>query len=147
MPRLAASSGDAEVDYQACRGCLSSTQQCRHYLHTSLTTTMAPSLEEPVQVDFEAPLKAAPQLVAPEPGRFAPPPQATQKSTRLTHGSQNIVLDQNLPQLVKRTRAQDAPIKQYAPRRPKALTRTFPSSQHDLALSNTRSWYSLAKAE
>lgn len=34
---------------------------------------MAPSLEEPVQVDFEAPLKAAPKLVAPEPGRFAPP--------------------------------------------------------------------------
>ena len=35
---------------------------------------MAPSLEEPVQVDFEAPLKAAPKLVAPEPGTFAPPP-------------------------------------------------------------------------
>jgi hypothetical protein len=40
---------------------------------------MAPSLEEPlhveepVQVNFEAPLQAAPKLVAPEPGTFAPP--------------------------------------------------------------------------
>lgn len=139
MPRRAASSGDAEVDYQACRGCLSSTQQCRLYLHASPTTTMAPSLEEPVQVDFEAPLKAAPQLVAPEPGRFAPPPQATQRSTRLTHGSQNIALDRNPLLLVKQTPVQDVPTKQYAPPRPKALTRTFPSSQHDSPLSSTRS--------
>ena len=33
---------------------------------------MAPSLEEPTQVDFDAPLKAAPQLVAPEPGTMRP---------------------------------------------------------------------------
>lgn len=32
--------------------------------------TMAPSLEEPFQVDFNAPLKAAPKLVAPEPGKI-----------------------------------------------------------------------------
>lgn len=29
---------------------------------------MAPSLEEPTQVDLNAPLKVAPKLVAPEPG-------------------------------------------------------------------------------
>ena len=29
---------------------------------------MAPSLEEPTQVDLDAPLKLAPELVAPEPG-------------------------------------------------------------------------------
>ena len=29
---------------------------------------MAPSLEDPVQVDLAAPLKAVPKLVAPEPG-------------------------------------------------------------------------------
>ena len=29
---------------------------------------MAPHLEEPTQVDLDAPLKAAPTLVAPEPG-------------------------------------------------------------------------------
>jgi len=31
---------------------------------------MAPSLEEPTQVDFDAPLKNAPKLVAPEPGTY-----------------------------------------------------------------------------
>jgi hypothetical protein len=47
---------------------------------------MAPSLEEPVhvevpvQVNFEAPLKAAPKLVAPEPGMFAPPPQDSSRT-------------------------------------------------------------------
>ena len=67
-------SGVAEVDYQASLGLFSSTQRCRLYTHIATTTReMAPSLEEPVQVDFEAPLKAAPKLVAPEPGRFAPP--------------------------------------------------------------------------
>ena len=30
---------------------------------------MVPSLEEPIQVDLSAPLKAAPKLVAPEPGK------------------------------------------------------------------------------
>ena len=29
---------------------------------------MGPSLEEPTQVDLDAPLKAVPKLVAPEPG-------------------------------------------------------------------------------
>jgi len=40
---------------------------------------MAPSLEEPTQVDFDAPLKAAPKLVAPEPGTMRPatPPSFT----------------------------------------------------------------------
>ena len=37
-----------------------------HFLPTPLT--MAPSLEEPTQVDLDAPLKNAPKLVAPEPG-------------------------------------------------------------------------------
>lgn len=32
------------------------------------TAAMAPSLEEPTQVDLDAPLKSAPKLVAPEPG-------------------------------------------------------------------------------
>lgn len=30
---------------------------------------MAPSLEEPTQIDLDAPLKSAPKLVAPEPGQ------------------------------------------------------------------------------
>lgn len=67
-------SGVAGVDYQASLGLFSSTQPCRLDTHIATTTRdMAPSLEEPVQVDFEAPLKAAPKLVAPEPGRFTPP--------------------------------------------------------------------------
>jgi hypothetical protein len=42
---------------------------------------MAPSLEEPTQVDFDAPLKAAPKLVAPEPGTLSP---ATPPNTHLS---------------------------------------------------------------
>ncbi|OCL05996.1 P-loop containing nucleoside triphosphate hydrolase protein [Glonium stellatum] len=38
---------------------------------------MAPSLEEPTQIDFEAPLKAAPKLVAPEP-EHCPGPESLQ---------------------------------------------------------------------
>lgn len=45
-----------------------------HPVH-SYSHTMAPSLEEPVQVDLDAPLKAASKLVAPEPG--IPPMIAT----------------------------------------------------------------------
>lgn len=41
---------------------------------THHTLTMAPSLEEPTQVDLDAPLKTAPKLVAPEPGTFLPQP-------------------------------------------------------------------------
>lgn len=37
-------------------------------LLVSKHSRMAPSLEEPIQVDLAAPLKAAPKLVAPEPG-------------------------------------------------------------------------------
>lgn len=33
---------------------------------------MAPMIEEPTQVDLDAPLKAAPKLVAPEPGTNLP---------------------------------------------------------------------------
>ncbi|KAF2182462.1 cytosolic Fe-S cluster assembly factor NBP35 [Zopfia rhizophila CBS 207.26] len=38
---------------------------------------MAPSLEEPTQVDFDAPIKAAPKLVAPEP-EHCPGPESLQ---------------------------------------------------------------------
>ncbi|KAF2738931.1 cytosolic Fe-S cluster assembly factor NBP35 [Polyplosphaeria fusca] len=38
---------------------------------------MAPSLEEPMQIDFDAPLKAAPKLVAPEP-EHCPGPESQQ---------------------------------------------------------------------
>lgn len=54
---------------------------------------MAPSLEEPIQVDFSAPLKAAPKLVAPEPGK--PPLRPLTHlnvSIKLTVSPQNIVL-------------------------------------------------------
>jgi hypothetical protein len=37
-------------------------------LHPSNLHIMAPSLEEPIQVNLSAPLMAAPKLVAPEPG-------------------------------------------------------------------------------
>lgn len=53
---------------------------------------MAPSLEEPVQVDFEAPLKAAPKLVAPEPGMFAPPLFATRRKYNT-----NIIATEHCP--------------------------------------------------
>ncbi|KAF2473691.1 P-loop containing nucleoside triphosphate hydrolase protein [Lindgomyces ingoldianus] len=41
---------------------------------------MAPSFEEPTQVDFDAPLKAAPKLVAPEP-EHCPGPESQQAGT------------------------------------------------------------------
>lgn len=45
---------------------------------------MAPSLEEPIQVDFSAPLKAAPKLVAPEPGKITATPLRHNVSIELT---------------------------------------------------------------
>ena len=49
-------------------------------LPTNTSHTMAPSLEESTQIDFEAPLKAAPKLVAPEPGMQHPLPPFLQSS-------------------------------------------------------------------
>jgi hypothetical protein len=52
-----------------------STPPCSHHTYP-LAPIMAPSLEEPTQVDFDAPLKAAPKLVAPEPGMWPRHPSA-----------------------------------------------------------------------
>lgn len=45
---------------------------------------MAPSLEEPIQVDLSAPLKVAPKLVAPEPGKITAIPCRLSVSIELT---------------------------------------------------------------
>jgi hypothetical protein len=86
---------------------------------------MAPSLEveEPVQVDFEAPLKAAPKLVAPEPGTSSPPPLIEYDIMSCSDAdhisSQNTVPAPNRSQPAKQTLVLDVPISRYAPPRPK----------------------------
>lgn len=45
---------------------------------------MAPSLEQPIQVDFSAPPKIAPKLVAPEPGKITATPFRLNVSIELT---------------------------------------------------------------
>lgn len=53
-------------------------------LSTTEYHTMAPSLEEPIQVDFSGPLKATPKLVAPEPGKITATPLRLNVSIELT---------------------------------------------------------------
>jgi hypothetical protein len=92
--------------------------------------TMAPSLEESTQIDFEAPLKAAPKLVAPEPGMQHPLPPFLQSSyATLTLSLQSTVPDPSLSKPVKATRAPGARTSKSAPRRPKGRTRTSRSSR------------------
>lgn len=89
---------------------------------------MAPSLEDPIQVIFTAPLKVAPKLVAPEPGK--PPLRPSTPSQRLnqTYSSpQNIVLDLNPIRPANPMPAPAALIKLSAPPPQKAPTPIFPS--------------------
>ena len=91
---------------------------------------MAPSLEESTQIDFEAPLKAAPKLVAPEPGTQHPLPPFLQSSyATLTLSLQNTAPDPSPSKPVKATRAPGARTSKSAPRRPKGRTRTSRSSR------------------
>ena len=86
---------------------------------------MAPSLEvdENDQVDYDAPLKAAPKLVAPEPGRSA---CFELRASSLTAGQQSIARDQSLSKPVKAMHALVVPTKPYALQHQKAQIRTFP---------------------
>jgi len=91
---------------------------------------MAPSLEESTQIDFEAPLKAAPKLVAPEPGTQHPLPPFLQSSYAiLTLSPQSTVPGPSPSKPAKATRAPGARTSRSAPRHPKAQTRTSRSSR------------------
>src|ERR1043165_2849205 len=65
------------------------------HIHTH--STMAPSLEEPTQMDLDAPLKAAPKLVAPEPGAHTPPPLSLTHTHTLHNGTVARRADANGP--------------------------------------------------
>lgn len=83
---------------------------------------MAPSLEEPVEVALEHPLKQRPELVAPEPGMGARHPEATQSTDQFW---QNTVPALNQSKPARETPAMAAPINRYAHPPQRAPTQIF----------------------
>lgn len=96
---------------------------------------MAPSLEEPIQVDLTAPLKVAPKLVAPEPGNSSPDSALHVPNKSL----KSIVLGLNRTSRGQGMPAPVVPTNPYAPQPRKAQILTSPSSPRASPASNIKS--------
>lgn len=107
---------------------------------------MAPSLEESEAVDVSAPPKAAPQLVAPEPGKY---PQALgdDEKRALTTDFKNTALARNLNLRDNLMLALVALTSRYVLLRPKVLILIYQSSLRVCLESSTKSWSYPEKVE